>query len=107
MQSKPITTSEAFHILKQTNHKSSTSPSIINSTLKYLQHFSRIKNENHSKELRIIMNKNKFSDEEIALVGSLLPENVKSMRTLVPTLERVDDAVLQYLISRIREIINS
>ncbi|KAK1350875.1 putative subunit Rpb4 of RNA polymerase II [Hamiltosporidium tvaerminnensis] len=109
----PVTVSEAKFLLEtqmdrfcsETNEHLQNTRKIFLSTYKYLETFSKIKRKTNMDDLRKSLIDYKINEAEIALLGSLIPHTVEDTKNLIPSLDRLSDETLHYVLDRIRKAI--
>lgn len=104
----PITISEALHYLQESRtrmlNKDSESRKIFESTLEYCQSNSKISSlhsiENLTEGLRVLG----LDDREIVQVCNLFPQSTDEMKNLVPSLERLEENILEKALNKINTV---
>lgn len=107
--SHPITTSEAFHLLNplRSRYKNARSDSykIFKETLDYTEVFCRIKDKCTTDDLRSALASLGFTEDEIALLGTLLPQTADEARILAPSIIRLESSIINIAIEKIQHSI--
>jgi DNA-directed RNA polymerase subunit F len=106
----PVTVSEARSLLESQKErilsgesgKSLSHQKEFMSTLHYTEVFGKLKSKSHIEDLRNTLSELKLSENEIALIGSLLPQSSDEARILIPSLNRLDDETLGFIVTRVQ-----
>ncbi|EJW05341.1 hypothetical protein EDEG_00611 [Edhazardia aedis USNM 41457] len=102
----PISVYEANFIIQEANKKNTYTNKVIHeSVVKYLSSFDSIKTKDVAQNLRTHLLKFNLSQEEVALIASILPEYKSEVLSLVPSLKRLDDVVIDQIVKGIRSIV--
>lgn len=106
--SHPVSVSEAFFLLEQQKNRykniRSESYQLFKKTLDYTESFGRIKDKSVVEDLRTFLADFGFSEDEIAVVGSLLPQSVEDAKIYVPSIARLGDENILSVIQKIQRI---
>lgn len=104
----PITVSEAFRLLEplSENYKDarSNSSKIFKETLEYTRTFLRISDKGLADDFRQSLAENGFTNEEIAVLGSILPQSADEAKICIPSISRLDDSIIEQIIEKIRSL---
>ncbi|KAI5169459.1 DNA-directed RNA polymerase II subunit RPB4 [Pancytospora epiphaga] len=102
--SQPVTVSEALHLLLplKDRFRNTRLPSykIFKDTLDYTERFSKVKDKAQIEELRQRMDALGFTSEEIAILGSLLPQSVDEAKLCLPSIAHLDHKIIEIAVER-------
>lgn len=108
-EAKPVSISEAFHLLYplkgRFKNTRSTSYQIYTKTLAYVESCHRIQDKAAIEDLKFTLTLLGFSPEEVASLGTLLPQSSDEAKICIPSLNRVDDSILLQAIEKIQSVI--
>lgn len=105
MTGNPISISEALITIKKSVIDTKRCSDIFNESLSYLEKFAKIHDLHATEDLRNHMAMNQFNEEEIAIIGSLLPTDAENIKKICPGLVRIDDSVIYKISDLINELI--
>ncbi|KAF7682651.1 DNA-directed RNA polymerase II subunit rpb4 [Astathelohania contejeani] len=102
----PIMVSEAKCLLEENKQRFTTARSIkalthqkaFFSSLTHCETYGKIKSKSNMEDLRNVLKDNNLDDIEIALLGSLLPQSSEEAKVIIPSLNKLDDETLQYIL---------
>lgn len=92
MPPRPITVSEAANILNNLNHIPTNNEQI----KKYLDTFTKINTQSDTSDLRNTIIQY-FNEEQVAIIGSLLPKTVEEFKAYIKECEVTDDVIMDIL----------
>lgn len=108
-EARPVTISEAYQLLFQvkSRYKNNRSEAyqLFLKTLEYTEEFGKIKDKSAILDLNTSLANLGFSTMEIASLGSILPQNWKEAKILVPSITRLDDKIIELAIEKIMSAI--
>ncbi|KAF7686097.1 hypothetical protein CDIK_3154 [Cucumispora dikerogammari] len=109
MQTTDITLSEAKLILQKAlktavQNRTPSEKEFIGEVYEYLVRHSKIPQENSIIELKADLERLGLTGEEIAQVGSLLPQSVEELKVLIPNMNRMKIEELNEVIMRVHLI---
>ncbi|KAM0680751.1 DNA-directed RNA polymerase II subunit rpb4 [Glugoides intestinalis] len=106
---EPITVNDVYHILAplKARYKNTRSEAyqIYKKTLDYSEMFCKIQDKAALADLKFFLAELGMNPEEIAIIGSLLPQSADEARIYLPSLSRLDDGVIFQAIDKIQSIL--
>lgn len=110
-ESRAISISEAFYLLKDVKsryaHTHSVSNDMFLQTYEYVEKFCKINDKYIIDGLRIFLEDLGISDEENASVINLLPKSIEEVRLLIPSLSKYPNTILENIVFKIKELMYS
>ena len=109
LESHPITVSEAYHLLTPIKGRFKDTRSqaykIFKDTYEYVEAYGKIKDKAAAEDLRQSMVDAGCTEEEVAALGTLLPQSVEEARACAPGLSRLDARVLDEIVEKIQGLV--
>lgn len=107
--SMPISVSEAYHLLAplKARYKNTRSVpyQIYMKTLEYTEMFCKIEDKSALMDLKSFLTELGLTQEEVAVLGTLLPQSVSEAKIYIPALSRLDEREIGRIIEKIQSIV--
>ena len=105
----PVSISEVFLLLRNIkdryNNGRIKSHEIFMQTFQYVETFKKVDDSNALEEFKTYLTAVGFTEEEIAAYINLLPSSIIETKMLLPSLARLNDAILESVILKTKEIV--
>ncbi|KAL6122318.1 hypothetical protein NUSPORA_00682 [Nucleospora cyclopteri] len=105
---KPISTSEAFHLLKTVEDRyknpRSEAHAVYKKTLEYTETFCKLNDQSSCDLLKAYFTELGFKEEEVAGFCSLAPDTINEAKILIPSIIRLPDSIIDSAIKKFNDI---
>lgn len=106
---QPVSVSEVFHLIypikSRFKNPRSLSYQVFNKTLSYVESCHRIQDKTAIEDLKYTLSILGFTSEEVAALGTLLPQSSDEAKIYISSLNRLEDNVINQGIEKIQSII--
>ncbi|KAI5152154.1 DNA-directed RNA polymerase II subunit RPB4 [Enteropsectra breve] len=106
---RPISISQAYFLLNSIRERPrnprTEATKIYNTTLEYCERFMKFEDMSAYEDVRKYQEILGFNEEEIAILGSLIPQTVDEAKICVPSVSRFQDDVIESVIEKLQKIV--
>ena len=103
-----VTPSEAYYLLEpqKSRHKTvrTEAYNIFRKCYEYTEIFGKIKDKSVIEDLRIYLKDCGFKENEIVVFGTLFPQSIEEAKIYIPSLNRLEDEVIEKGIQKIQNV---
>ncbi len=105
-QPKAISVSEAYQLLSINKdaymNSRSRNYSVFHQTLEYSENFSKIKDSSTLTLLKSFLEDLKFTKDEIVSLISLAPITISEAKSLIPSILRLEDSIIESALTKLK-----